>query len=240
MPNSIDVAGRLASVEDRIASACSKAQRAESSVRLVAVTKRIDLDLVFQACAAGQQDFGENRIPEAVDRQFELAQMLEAAQLSSHLVRWHFIGHLQSRKAKAVGGQFHLLHGVDSLKLARKLSVRAQNENRREPVLLEVNAGREPQKDGLDPDLVPQVVAEMATLEGLDLRGMMTMAAHQVDEAIVRKTFALLRVLNEDARRQTGLLLPELSMGMSGDFELAIAEGATLVRVGSAIFGPRS
>ena len=112
-------------------------------------------------------------------------------------------------------------------------------ENRLEPIVLEVNAGREPQKNGLDPDLVPDVVAEMATLVGLELRGMMTMAAHQADEATVRKTFAFLRTLNEDARQQTGLSLPELSMGMSGDFEQAIAEGATLVRVGSAIFGPR-
>ena len=240
MTPKIDVASQLGQIKDRMAEACLQASRPVSDVRLVAVTKRIELDLVIQACAAGHWDLGENRVADALERQVELAQMLKAAQLPIEKVRWHFIGHLQSRKASSASGHFALLHGVDSLKLARKLSNQALAENRREPILLEVNAGREPQKNGLNPDLVPEIVGEMASLQGLQLRGMMTMAANRAEESTVRKTFAFLRTLNEDARRQTGLPLPELSMGMSGDFEHAIAEGATLVRVGSAIFGSRS
>ncbi len=236
----IDVPGRLIQVKDRISEASQLAGRQENTVRLVAVTKRIELDLVLQACRAGQWDLGENRMDEALDRQTELTSLLQANNLDPENLRWHFIGHLQSRKAAAAGGHFSLLHGIDSLKLARKLAARALDENRCEPILLEVNAGREPQKNGLDPDKAVDVAAELASLEGLDLQGMMTMAARGADEPTLRKTFALLRTLNEDARTQTGLPLPQLSMGMSGDFELAIAEGATMVRVGSAIFGPRS
>ncbi len=240
MTSAIDVPGRLAQVQDRILAACRQAGRPENDVRLVAVTKRVDLDLVLQACAAGQWDLGENRVGDALDRQEELAAMLKVENIPAERLRWHFIGHLQSRKAVAASGSFSLLHGIDSLKLARKLSVQACAENRREPILVEVNAGREPQKNGLDPDHAVDIISEMANLKGLDLLGTMTMAAQGADESSLRKTFALLRILNEDARRQTGLPLPELSMGMSGDFEQAIAEGATLVRVGSAIFGPRS
>ena len=240
MTSLIDIPGRLALVRERMAAACRLAGRPEDDVRLVAVTKRIKLELVLQACAAGQWDLGENRVGDALDRQAELATMLQTANLPVDQLRWHFIGHLQSRKATAASGRFCLLHGVDSLKLARKLSALAIDENRREPILLEVNAGREPQKNGLDPDQAVDVALEMAVFKGLDLRGMMTMAGFDADESTLRKTFAFLRSLNEDTRRQSGLPLPELSMGMSGDFEQAIAEGATLVRVGSAIFGPRT
>lgn len=240
MTSLIDVPGRLAQIQERMAVACRLAGRPEDDVHLVAVTKRIKLELVIQACAAGQWDLGENRVGDALDRQAELASMLQTANLPADQLRWHFIGHLQSRKANAASGRFCLLHGVDSLKLAQKLSALAIAENRREPILLEVNAGREPQKNGLDPDQAVDVALEMAAFEGLDLRGMMTMAAFDADESTLRKTFAFLRSLNDDARRQSGLPLPELSMGMSGDFEQAIVEGATLVRVGSALFGPRS
>lgn len=236
---SLSVAQRLDQVRGRMAAACARAGRAADSVQLVAVSKRIDLDLVLQACRAGQWVLGENRFPEGVDRQRELTRRLVAESLSPASLRWHFIGHLQSRKAAGVSGRFTLLHGVDSLKVARKLATLAAADGRREAVLLEVNVGREAQKNGLDPDAAVAVANEAASLPGLDLRGMMTMARYGAQEKELRQTFAALRTLNEEARRQTGLALPELSMGMSGDFEEAILEGATLVRVGSAIFGPR-
>lgn len=239
MPHS-SVAQRLDSIRTRMARACTTAGRSENEVRLVAVTKRIDPHLVLEACRAGLWELGENRIPDALDRQGELAALLESHGLPSEKLRWHFIGHLQSRKVSAAGGRFCLLHGVDSLKLARKLDTLARSENRRESILLEVNAGREPQKNGLDPDHAVDLLSELATLPGLDLQGMMTMAPYGASEKILRETFALLRDLNENARRQTGLALPQLSMGMSGDFEAAILEGATLIRVGGALFGPRT
>ncbi len=230
---------RLLAVRERMAAACVRAGRPEGSVRLVAVSKRIDTERVLAACRAGQWDLGENRLPDALDRRPELEARLRAEGLDPAALRWHFIGHLQSRKAKAASGNFSLLHGVDSLKLARKLSDLAAADGRREPILLEVNAGREDQKDGLTVEETLDTAAEAATLPGLDLRGMMTMAPHGAEEAELRAVFATVRGLNEEARRVTRLPLPELSMGMSGDFEEAILEGATLVRVGSAIFGPR-
>jgi PLP dependent protein len=236
----LSTAKRLDSIRTRIADACNQAGRSLDAVKLVAVSKRIDPLLMLEACRCGQWDLGENRIPDALDRQGEFASLLEAHGLSADQLRWHFIGHLQSRKVAAAGGRFCLLHGVDSLKLARKLDTLAQSQGRKESILLEVNAGREAQKNGLDPDQAVDVATELADLPGLDLQGMMTMAPYGADEKILHETFALLRHLNEDARRQTGLDLPELSMGMSGDFEAAILEGSTLIRVGGAIFGPRT
>ncbi|PID79894.1 YggS family pyridoxal phosphate-dependent enzyme [bacterium DOLJORAL78_65_58] len=234
-----DTRQRLEAVRERMAAACARAGRAEDAVRLVAVSKRIDTDLVLAACRAGQWELGENRLPDALDRRAELEARLRAEGLDPARLRWHFIGHLQSRKARTAAGNFHLLHGVDSLKLARKLSELAVAAGRREPILLEVNAGREAQKDGLPMTGALDTALEAAALPGLDLRGMMTMAPFGAESRVLRGVFASLRDLNEEARRQTGLPLPELSMGMSGDFEEAILEGATLVRVGSAIFGPR-
>ena len=233
------VAQRLDSIRLRMAKACAQAGRKEEDVRLIAVTKRIDLKLVMEACKAGQTDLGENRIPDALDRQKQLSALLQSQGLPDSDLRWHFIGHLQSRKVKIAGGEFCLLHGVDSLKLAYKLNDLALSQGRRESILLEVNAGGEIQKDGLKIEMTVAAAAELAELKGLDLQGMMTMAPFGASEKILRKTFAQLRVLNEKARIETGLALPQLSMGMSGDFESAIMEGSTLIRVGSAIFGPR-
>jgi len=233
-------AQRLESIRMRMAHACVRSGRKEDDVTLIAVSKRIDPHLVVEACRAGQWDLGENRIPDALDRQDELKTLLESEGLPSGNLNWHFIGHLQSRKVKTAGGRFCLVHGVDSLKLAHKLAALASSQNRRESILLEVNAGGEIQKDGFSTDEAIDAAAELALLPGLDLQGMMTMAPHGASEKTLRETFARLRVLNEDARRETGLSLPQLSMGMSGDFEEAILEGSTLIRVGGAIFGPRT
>jgi pyridoxal phosphate enzyme (YggS family) len=233
------VASRLDQVRDRIATACARAGRSTDEVRLVAVSKRIDLPHVVEACQSGQWDLGENRIPEAVDRQLEMARLLDEAGLPADRLRWHFIGHLQSNKAGKAAGRFHLIHSVDSVSLADKLSRLADESGQTESILLEVNISGENQKQGLDSEEVSEAVVRIGALPGLDLCGLMGMARYGAPEKELRAGFASLRRLAEDARVSAGRKLPELSMGMSGDFEAAIAEGSTLVRIGGAIFGSR-
>lgn len=235
----VRVSENLEQVRERIAGACAAAGRDPDAVRLVAVCKRIPLPLVVDACRAGHWLFGENRIPDALDRQPEVAAALEAAGLGSARPEWHFIGHLQRNKAGRAVGRFALQHGVDSFKLAERLSRLADEQGGREQILLEVNISKEPQKHGFAPDEVADTAARIGELPGLELLGLMGMARFGADERELRGAFASLRSLVEKARRATGLPLPELSMGMSGDFEEAIAEGATIIRVGGAIFGPR-
>ncbi len=238
--NTIKVADNLAAIRDRVAAACLKAGRPEDAVRLVAVSKRIATPLVVQAVAAGQCDLGENRLPEAVDRQSELDEALAQAKVVAPEVNWHFIGHIQSRKAAQAVGKFTLLHGVDSVKLARKLSGASVAIDVKQRILLEVNVTGEEQKDGLAPQDLVTSLSQISELPGLEILGLMCMARYGADEAELHRTFADLRGLAESAQRELHLPLPELSMGMSGDFEIAIAEGATIIRVGSAIFGPRT
>ena len=236
----IRVKDNLAAVRERMDAACAQAGRSSASVRLVAVSKRIDSALVAEAVAAGQYLLGENRVDDALARQDQFSQVLLEQGLTPPEITWHFIGHLQRNKAQRAAGRFDLLHGVDSLALAEKLSRLALADSRREPLLLEINVAGEAQKHGLALDQAPDLIEAIAALPGLHVQGLMTMAPYQAPESVLHATFAGLRRLCEEARRRTGLPLPELSMGKSGDFEVAIAEGATLVRVGSAIFGSRS
>lgn len=231
------VAGRLAAVRERIAAACGRAGRDPASVALVAVTKQVPLPLVAAAVRAGAADLGENRVFDALARQDELARLLIGDGLDPAALRWHFIGHLQRNKVARAGGRFALLHGVDSAELAALLSARAAAVGARQAVLLEVNLG-EAQKQGVAPQDLPLLVEQVAALPGLDLRGLMGMAPWGADQAQARRLFGGLRELAERERARTGLALPDLSMGMSGDYEAAVLEGATIVRVGSAIFAP--
>lgn len=233
----VRVADSLLRVRERIDAACVRAGRPPRDVRLVAVTKFVPLPMVADACAAGQWDLGENRVQPALERMAALPPLLAERGLEPQRPRWHFIGHLQSNKAGKAGGRFALLHGVDSLPLAQRLAASAAAAGRAEAVLLEVNISGEPAKNGLDPAQAPDVLAACARLPGLQLRGLMGMARLGAGPAELSRSFALLRRLVEQGRRDTGLALPELSMGMSGDFEAAVAEGATLVRIGTAIFG---
>ncbi|MBU8870773.1 MAG: YggS family pyridoxal phosphate-dependent enzyme [Gemmatimonadales bacterium] len=230
----------LERVRERIDTACARAGRTPRSVKLVAVSKRIPLPLLVDVCQAGQWDLGENRVQDALDRQAELSVALTEAGLPTDRVVWHFIGHLQGNKVGRVGGNFDLLHGVDSVKLAQRLSRTAEEGNRTERILLEVNISREKQKHGFTPEEVVEAAANIGALPGLELGGLMGMGRFGATETELRKTFASLRELAGAARKFSGLSLPELSMGMSGDFEEAIAEGSTLIRVGGAIFGERS
>ncbi|MDO9693459.1 MAG: YggS family pyridoxal phosphate-dependent enzyme [Candidatus Latescibacteria bacterium] len=232
-----DVADNLQRVRDRLAAACAHSGRAAASVRLVAVSKRVPLDLVAAAVAHGQLDLGENRIQDALPRQVELAARLEPAAAAG--LRWHFIGPLQANKVRKAVGRFALIHAVDSLPLARRIAEVALEQGLRQPVLLEINAAREPGKFGLDPDEAVTAAVVAAALPGLDVRGLMAMARQDAPPAELGATFGRVRRLAEAARAATGLALPDLSMGMSDDFEIAIAEGATLVRLGTAVFGER-
>jgi PLP dependent protein len=229
----------LERIRERIEAACVRAGRNSESVLLIAVSKRIPLPLLVDACRAGQWSLGENRVQDALQRQGELTAALLDEGLPADEVDWHFIGHLQGNKAGRAGGQFALMHGVDSIKLAERLSHLAIDADRTDRILLEVNISGESQKHGFQPAEVAETVARISSLPGLELSGLMGMASAGASEGQLRETFASLRKLSEKAAEFSGHALPELSMGMSGDFEAAIAEGATMVRVGGAIFGPR-
>ncbi|MBU1072338.1 YggS family pyridoxal phosphate-dependent enzyme [bacterium] len=235
----IDVAENMAHLADGVATACARAGRSAAGVAVVAVTKRIPLPLVVDACRAGQVCLGENRIQDALPRQGELAELLRGAGVGDLRFAWHFIGNLQGNKVRKAVGRFELLHAVDSLRLAERISDVAAEGSLTQPVLLEVNVGAEPQKHGLNRREALDAAVAASGLPGLALRGFMCMARFGAPESELRRTFAALRGLADEAREASGLPLPELSMGMSDDFEAAIAEGSTMIRVGTAIFGPR-
>ena len=194
-------------------------------VTIVAVTKGFGPEAVSAAVAAGLADIGENRVQEALEK---------IDQVAAPGVRWHLIGHLQRNKAKLVPGRFELVHSVDSLELATELSKRATKLR----VLLQVNVAREPQKSGCAPEQAPGLARQIASLPALQLEGLMTIAPFTDDEDVQRRTFRSLRALR-DTIKEEGLWLPTLSMGMSADYATAVAEGATVIRLGTVLFGPR-
>lgn len=220
----MSVAANLAAVRGRIAAACARAGREPGSVRLVAVSKTQPLELLREALAAGQLALGENYAQELREK---------SAALADASVEWHFLGALQTNKARLVAGTAALIHTCDRLALAQELSKRASRlgAGAVQRVLVEVNTGREPQKAGALPEDVPALVAAVAALPSLECAGLMCIPPMEEDP---RPHFRSLRELRDR------LGLRELSMGMSADYEIAIEEGATLVRVGTAIFGERS
>jgi pyridoxal phosphate enzyme (YggS family) len=231
-----DVVANLQHVLDRLHNACAQAGRAPDSVRLIAVTKQVPLAAVAAAVRAGQRDLGENRLQDALPRQDELAACLGP---DAPAVRWHFIGHLQRNKAARAAGRFALIHGLHATELAVRLARKAEELDAVQPVLLQVNITGEPQKDGLAPDAVLDVACAVRSLPHLELRGLMAIAREGAAESELRRTFASVRELRDRTAAACGQPLPELSMGMSDDFAAAIREGATMVRIGTAIFGPR-
>ena len=190
---------------------------------------------VAAVARAGQLDFGENYVQEALQKREELA-----GEPACRNVRWHMIGHVQSRKAAQVAGAFALIHTLDSRKLADGLERRLAVLEARQPVLMEVNVAAEPQKSGIMAEDLPALADYIVeSCPHLELRGLMCLPPVFDAGEAARPHFARLRVLCEELRARLGLPLPELSMGMSGDFEAAVAEGATMVRIGTDIFGPR-
>jgi len=222
------IAEALAQVRARIERAAASASRDPQSLRLVAVSKTKPSEAIREAYAAGQRDFGENYAQELAEKAEQLADLPD--------IRWHFIGHLQSNKAKLVAPVAHLVHTVDSPSLARELAKRTEKLGReRLRVLIEVNVGGEAQKHGASPGDVPRLLDAVEAEPRLLLQGLMTIPPHDLDET--RRAFEGLASLRD---RHGGVArLPELSMGMTDDLEVAVACGATIVRVGTAIFGAR-
>jgi len=228
-----DVAANLARVRERIDVAASRAARSPGEVRLIAVSKNHPSEAILAAVAAGQRRFGENTVQEALPK---------ITALADRSLEWHFIGHLQSNKARHVPGHFRLLHSLDSLKLAQRLSRFAVEQRVTLDALIEVNVTRDPAKHGVAPEAVAPLVESILrqSLPALKLRGLMAIGPYPADELTLRASFAMVRRLREDCVSRYALSgFNELSMGMSNDYPQAIAEGSTLVRIGTAIFGER-
>jgi pyridoxal phosphate enzyme (YggS family) len=199
-------------------------------VTIVAVTKGFGPEAVRAARAAGLPDVGENRVQEALEKM---------AAVPDEGIVWHLIGHLQRNKARQVPGRFALVHSLDSAELARELARRAAAAGVRQRVLVQVNVAGEAQKNGCPLETAPALVREVAALEGLALEGLMTMAPFTEDVAVQRQTFGALRRLR-DSFQEEGQWVPTLSMGMSADYATAVEEGATVIRLGTALFGART
>jgi PLP dependent protein len=239
----------IASLHERIESACRRAGRRAEEVRLVAVTKTVPPDRIREAFDAGVRHFGENRVQEAQRKRAALADLP---------VTWHLIGHLQSNKARTARGTFHWIHSVDSLRIAERLDhatqrsvdrppAQAQDQLKadelvRLPVLIEVNLGGEATKSGIEESAALELAGHIGRLATLDLRGLMVIPPYFEDPEKSRPYFSRLRELAKviNSAGLPGVRIDELSMGMSHDFEVAVEEGATLVRVGTAIFGSRT
>ena len=223
---------RVQSVLAKIRAAAEKAGRSSNAVRLVAATKTVGIPQIAAGVQAGLSLLGENRVQEALTK---------IPAFTHGSVQWHFIGQLQRRKVRSVIGVFDLIHSVDTLELAQEIDRRAGDAGHRQDVLLEVNIGNEPTKAGFRPDDVRQAVSELAHLSHIRIKGLMAIPPPTSDPGSARPYFRKLAELAKtiDAQQLPSVKMDELSMGMSNDYEVAIEEGATLVRVGSAIFGAR-
>ena len=224
------IAENLVEVRERISRAIQKSGREPDSVRLITVSKQISVDRIEEARVAGAVVFGENKIQEAIPK---------IEQMGAEGIFWHFIGHLQKNKIKFLDERFDLIHSVDSFELAEKIAKHYHSENRVQRILLQVNVSGEAAKFGMEPKELEIQMAEFFQLQGIQVEGLMTIPPFDSDPENSRRYFSRLRELREQYEKQNELPLNELSMGMSNDFEVAVEEGATLVRVGTAIFGPR-
>lgn len=230
MLNSVEpLAGRLAHLRDQMSRACERAGRSPDSVELLAVSKFHPPETVAAATSLGLTLFGENRVQEA---------KAKIPLCPSHL-RWHLLGHLQSNKARDAVASFSTIQSVDSLEIAQALQKQAEKQTRTVRILLEVNVAGESSKFGWDPARILNDLPALASLTRLELQGLMTIAPYARDPEKVRPVFRRLRELQTRCAERLGVPFPVLSMGMSGDFEVAIEEGSTLIRIGTALFGER-
>jgi pyridoxal phosphate enzyme (YggS family) len=225
----MELAERLATIEERLTAACSRSGRTRDSVQLMAVTKTHPPATVDAAVELGLTLFGENRIQEAKSK---------IPQCSSRAT-WHMIGHLQSNKARDAVELFSVIEGVDSLRIAREIDKRAAQAGKTIPVLLEVNVGGEASKSGFAPASLLEELERVSTLPNLRIEGLMTIPPWKPVPDQARPFFVRARELKEQCEAALGAPLPHLSMGMSGDFEVAVEEGSTRVRLGTALFGER-
>lgn len=225
------IAANLERVRERIHDGCARAARGTNEITLIAVSKTFPAESIRAAYEAGLRVFGENRVQERESKSAALADLD---------VRWHLIGHLQSNKARRAAQLFSHIDSIDSAALASKLDAAAAEFGKRLPVLIEVHLGGEATKSGVPPDQLDALADRIAALAHLELRGLMSVPPFFEDPQSVRPYFAKLRALRDNLAARRNILLPALSMGMSHDFEVAIEEGATEIRVGSALFGSRA
>jgi pyridoxal phosphate enzyme (YggS family) len=224
------IAENIQNIRQRIDSACLRAKRTPDEVTLIAVAKTFGSGEILEAVQAGAKDIGENFVQ-------EMSQKLIDIQDNS--IRWHFIGHLQTNKIKYIIDTVYLIHSVDSLRLGKELSSQAGKHGKKVNILVEVNTSNEESKFGVTPDSAPALVKELSLLPHLHLMGLMTIGPFLPDPEESRPAFRTLREVR-DALQKEGMALPHLSMGMTNDFEVAIEEGSTMVRIGTAIFGKRT
>lgn len=225
----MDLAANLEQVQQRIAAACARAGRSRESVTLLAVTKTQPPEVVAEAARLGLGLFGENKIQEAKSK----------IPLCPGRLRWHMIGHLQSNKCRDAVELFEMLQGVDSLHLAQEINKRAEQASKTMPILLEVNIVGEASKFGYKPEQLLRELAQINALPRLEVHGLMTIPPWSPLPERARPAFKHLRELKAQCEQLLSVPLPQLSMGMTGDFEVAIEEGATMVRIGTALFGER-
>lgn len=233
------IAQNILAVENKVLAACKNAGRPRSGVTLVAVSKTFPASFIKEAINAGVLEFGENYIPEGSQKAHLIKQEYPKA-------RFHFIGNLQRNKVKAVVSDFDLIQSVDRIELAEEIDKQAQKLGKVMPVLLQVNISGEETKSGCKPELLPAFAESVCKLANLSLQGIMSIGSaltldmgEEKSISIVSHEFMEMKDLKRDLESKLGSSLPELSMGMSGDFELAIGSGATIVRVGTSIFGGR-
>jgi pyridoxal phosphate enzyme (YggS family) len=227
------IASNLFRIKQSIVDAAYACTRSSDAIRLIAVSKGHSKDAITAAIAAGQNDFGESTTQESLPK---------ISQLANPSIDWHFVGHLQANKAKFIPGNYSWLHSLDSLDLARKLFRHAEEKSASINTLIEVNTTREQQKHGVAPEKLFDFIDRLlkADLPALPLRGLMTIGPNNAPEKEIRGCFAELRRLRDECRQRFGLEhFTELSMGMSGDYIEAVKESATMLRVGTAIFGER-
>lgn len=222
---------RLYQLEDEIAKACSSGGRTRSDIKLVAVSKTHSSDVIEEAFSLGLRDFGENRVQELIKKR----------DLLSTSIKWHLVGHLQSNKGKYIAPFINLVHSIDSLETAVELSNRAAQNDRTIDILIEVNIGKEPSKHGVMTYEAERLLDDiLQDAPNLRPRGLMTVAPYEENSEHTRPYFRALRKLCDDlAKKHSDLKFAELSMGMTNDFDVAIEEGATIIRVGSGLFGER-
>ena len=219
-----------ASLKDRITRACDRAQRDPDEIQVIAVGKTRTADEIRAALKCGLRVVGENRVQEAEAKSGSLTDS----------VAWHLIGHLQRNKAKKAAALFDMVQSLDSSRLAQALDLQARELNKSQEVLLQVNTSGEESKFGAAPAEAKGLAKGVAECGNLRVRGLMTIGAHTDDENEIRTSFRMLRETAEELREISGIEMSILSMGMSGDFEIAISEGANMIRLGTALFGPRA
>ncbi len=226
----IGVTENLKLISNLLASSAVEAEREPDAVRLMAVSKKQPLEKIIEAAAAGQKDFGENFVQEGLEK---------IAKTRGKGLIWHFIGHLQSNKTRLVAENFDWVHSVDRLKIAQRLGEQRPADLGPINICLQVNIDDESSKGGVRPEDVPRLARDVSTLDNVSLRGLMCLPQNRSDFAAQREPFARLREMAE-SMRSSGVDMDTLSMGMSGDFRAAIHEGATIVRIGTSIFGERA